>query len=63
MAKRMLNLVHEQDGFLGVDSAREDIGITVSYWRDLESIKKCQERDFNRDIKVSNKIINLYINL
>ena len=29
--KKMLNLVREQDGFLGVESAREDIGITVSY--------------------------------
>lgn len=43
MAEKMLNLVSEQDGFLGVESAREDIGITVSYWRDLESIKKWKE--------------------
>ncbi len=35
MAEKMLNLVRKQDGFLGVESAREDIGITVSYWRDL----------------------------
>ena len=26
--------------FLGVESARNEIGITVSYWRDLESIRK-----------------------
>ena len=43
MAEKMLNLVSKQDGFLGVESAREDIGITVSYWRDLESIKKWKE--------------------
>lgn len=43
MAEKMLNLVSEQDGFLGVESAREDIGITVSYWKDLESIKKWKE--------------------
>jgi heme-degrading monooxygenase HmoA len=24
---------------LGVDSAREEVGITVSYWADLDSIK------------------------
>lgn len=25
--------------FLGMESALEEIGITVSYWRDLDSIK------------------------
>ncbi|MDR0996986.1 MAG: antibiotic biosynthesis monooxygenase [Zoogloeaceae bacterium] len=40
MAKRMLDLAAVQEGFLGVESAREEIGITVSYWRDLESIRK-----------------------
>lgn len=40
MAEKMFNLASEQDGFLGVESAREEVGITVSYWRDLESIKK-----------------------
>lgn len=39
-ADRMVALAHEQDGFLGVESARNELGITVSYWRDLESIKE-----------------------
>ncbi|WP_338765285.1 antibiotic biosynthesis monooxygenase [Bernardetia sp. ABR2-2B] len=39
-AIRMVELAKEQKGFLGVESAREEIGITVSYWKDLESIKK-----------------------
>jgi len=39
-ADRMEILAKEQDGFLGLESARENIGITVSYWKDLESIKK-----------------------
>lgn len=39
MANRMLELANEQPGFLGVESARADIGITVSYWKDKESIK------------------------
>lgn len=43
MAKHMLELASWQDGFLGVESAREEIGITVSYWRDLESIRKWKE--------------------
>ena len=27
------------EGFLGEDSARNDYGISVSYWRDLETIE------------------------
>lgn len=40
MSSRMVELASKQDGFLGVESARNEIGITVSYWRDLASIKK-----------------------
>ena len=36
----MLNLAEQQAGYLGVEHAREDLGITVSYWQDLESIEK-----------------------
>jgi len=39
MADRMVQLASQQPGFLGVESAREEVGITVSYWSDLESIK------------------------
>ena len=38
-SQRMLEMASQQPGFLGVESAREEVGITVSYWRDLESIK------------------------
>lgn len=38
MAESMINLAQQQEGFLGVESAEEDIGITVSYWKNLESI-------------------------
>ena len=40
MAARMVELAARQPGFLGVESAREELGVTVSYWRDLESIKQ-----------------------
>src|SRR5580658_4992052 len=33
-AEEMLALASQQDGYLGVESAREGLGITVSYWRD-----------------------------
>jgi len=39
VSDRMLELASQQPGYLGVESAREDVGITVSYWADLESIK------------------------
>jgi len=40
MADKMLKLASSYDGFLGAESAREEVGITVSYWKDLESISK-----------------------
>ena len=39
MAEEMEKLVEKQSGFLGYESAREHIGITVSYWKDLDSIR------------------------
>ncbi|WP_027856596.1 antibiotic biosynthesis monooxygenase family protein [Marinobacterium jannaschii] len=39
MAGRMVALAQEQPGFLGIESVRETLGITVSYWKDLESIR------------------------
>ena len=31
-------LAKEQKGYLGIESARSDLGITVSYWKDLDAI-------------------------
>lgn len=39
LADRMFSLASRQPGFLGAESAREGVGITVSYWSDLASIK------------------------
>src|SRR5690606_7287801 len=39
MAARMVELAAAQPGFLGIESARDEVGITVSYWSDTESIK------------------------
>jgi len=39
MADRMVELAAEQPGFLGVESVRDGLGITVSYWDSLEAIK------------------------
>ena len=43
MAIDMENLAKQQDGFLGIDSARNEIGITVSYWESLEAIKNWKQ--------------------
>lgn len=40
MAERMEALARKQAGFLGIDSARSDVGITVSYWQSLEDIDR-----------------------
>ena len=39
MAIAMGNLAKQQQGSLGVESARDEIGITISYWESLEDIK------------------------
>ena len=43
-AETMLLLAQQQDGFLGVDEARETVGITVSYWRDLKAIQAWKQQ-------------------
>jgi heme-degrading monooxygenase HmoA len=43
MASQMETLAVKQDGFLGLESARNNVGITVSYWKDLDSIKKWKQ--------------------
>ena len=40
MAQRMEKLAQEQEGYLGIEAAREELGITVSYWESLDAIKK-----------------------
>ncbi len=40
MAIRMKQLAEQQTGYLGMDSARSETGITISYWKDLDAIKK-----------------------
>lgn len=39
MAEEMETLAAQQPGYLGIESARSGLAITVSYWRSLEDIK------------------------
>lgn len=42
-AKRMLELASNQPGFLGFETARQEVGISVSYWSSPEAIKSWKE--------------------
>ena len=39
MATKMVELAKAQPGYIGMESSRSEIGITVSYWESLEAIK------------------------
>jgi heme-degrading monooxygenase HmoA len=46
-AKRMVALAKQQPGYLGSESVREEessVGITVSYWKDLASIRNWKQQ-------------------
>ena len=43
MAERMVELAKQQPGYLGHESARDGIGITVSYWESLEAIRNWKQ--------------------
>ncbi|MBT9539929.1 antibiotic biosynthesis monooxygenase [Thiobacillus sp.] len=47
-AKQMLELASEQPGFLGFESARQEIGISVSYWASQEAIAAWKENLIHR---------------
>ena len=49
MANKMLDLASTQPGFIGVESAREEVGITVSYWSDLASIKNWKDNAAHKE--------------
>jgi len=54
-AARMIELAAQQPGFLGVESVREDLGITVSYWSDIESIKNWKANTEHREAQCMGK--------
>lgn len=40
MANKIEALAKQQNGYLGIESARNSVGITISYWENLEAIKQ-----------------------
>ncbi|MEW5757431.1 MAG: antibiotic biosynthesis monooxygenase [Pseudomonadota bacterium] len=51
-ARQMLELAAEQPGFLGVESARQEIGISVSYWASMDAIQRWKENMAHRQAQV-----------
>lgn len=48
-AQEMLALASTQPGFLGFESARQGLGISVSYWESLEAIAAWKANAAHRD--------------
>lgn len=45
MAEKMAEMAEKQDGFLGYESVTDEkLGITVSYWSSVESIKAWKDQ-------------------
>lgn len=44
MSVQMEDLAQKQPGFLGMETVRQERGITVSYWESLEAIKAWKEQ-------------------
>jgi len=57
MAKRMVELAKVQPGFLGYESARDELGITVSYWKDLESIRNWRDNLEHQEARGKGRIM------
>jgi heme-degrading monooxygenase HmoA len=50
-AKHMLELAASQDGFLGFETARQEIGISVSYWSSLLAIDAWKHNATHREVQ------------
>jgi heme-degrading monooxygenase HmoA len=44
MAKKMEELAMQMPGYISHESARNEIGITISYWESLEAIKNWKQQ-------------------
>lgn len=50
-AENILALARQQPGFLGYESARNVLGISVSYWSSLEAIKAWRNHPSHREVQ------------
>jgi heme-degrading monooxygenase HmoA len=50
-ARATLELARQQPGFLGYESVRNDVGISVSYWESLESIRAWKNHPLHQAVQ------------
>lgn len=43
-AEEMVRIAEEQEGYLGYESVRDGLGITVSYWASLDAIRNWKQQ-------------------
>ncbi|MEN9684821.1 MAG: hypothetical protein RLZZ28_607 [Bacteroidota bacterium] len=55
MAKKMVELAAVQPGYLGHESARDGIGITVSYWESLDAIKAWKQHTEHLEAQIKGR--------
>ncbi|TPW13370.1 MAG: antibiotic biosynthesis monooxygenase [Halothiobacillaceae bacterium] len=48
MAEKMVEMARHQPGFLGFETARAELGISVSYWSSLETLTAWRENMAHR---------------
>ena len=54
-AIRMEELAKLQGGYLGIESTRNEIGITVSYWKNIASITKWKNNIEHTEARVKGR--------
>ena len=54
-SERMEELAKLQDGYLGLEFTRNEVGITVSFWKDLASITKCKNNIEHTEARISGR--------
>lgn len=47
MADKMMQLAKQQKGFLGVETAQNELGITISYWDSLTAIQNWKNHAYH----------------
>lgn len=50
-AQAALDMARQQPGFLGYESARNDVGISVSYWESLDSIRAWKNHPLHQAVQ------------
>ena len=54
-AHRMVQLAADQPGFLGIESARQSLGITVSYWSSMQAVLQWKKNVEHREAQAAGR--------